>query len=81
MHRVLTFLGNLARPGVFLILGLLIGYWLGFTDAFRDRDTLGNRISRLVYRIHPEALSAGVQQRASVIRDTVQRRSGVEFPP
>jgi hypothetical protein len=71
---VLTFL---IRPFIFLILGLAIGYGIGFTDAFRDGDSLGYKVARVVYRMHPEAVSEGIYQRASRIRDTIQVKSGV----
>jgi hypothetical protein len=67
----------LIRPFIFLILGLIFGYGIGYTDAFRESDTLGNKVARVIYRMHPEALSAGVAQRAAVIRDTAHTRSGV----
>ena len=71
---VVTFL---IRPSIFLILGLALGYGLGYTDAFRESDTLGNKAARVVYRFHPEALSEGVRQRAATIRDTIQSKAGV----
>jgi hypothetical protein len=71
---VLTFL---IRPTIFLILGLAVGYGIGFTDAFREGDSLGYKVARVVYRIHPEAVSEGIHQRASVIRDTIQVKTGV----
>jgi hypothetical protein len=70
---IITFL---IRPSIFLVLGLAIGYGIGFTDAFRDADTLGTRVSRAVYKIRPEAVSDGIYQRASTIRDTIHRKSG-----
>jgi hypothetical protein len=69
---IITFL---IRPSIFLILGLAIGYGIGYTDAFRDTDTLGNKAARAIYRLHPEALSSGVSQRAARIRDTVHTKS------
>jgi hypothetical protein len=71
---VVTFL---VRPSIFLVLGLALGYGIGYTDAFRDSDTLGNKVARVVYRMHPEALSEGVRVRASTIRDTIQAKSGL----
>jgi hypothetical protein len=72
----------LIRPFIFLILGLAVGYGIGYTDAFRDSDTLGNKVARVVYRMHPEALSEGVRQRASVIRDTLHTKIlGDPIPP
>jgi hypothetical protein len=71
---VITFL---IRPSIFLILGLAIGYGIGFVDAFRDTETVGDKVARVVYRMHPAALSAGIASRASQIRDTIQVKSGV----
>jgi len=65
----------LIRPSIFLVLGLGIGYGIGFTDAFRDSDTLGTKVARVVYRLHPESVSEGIHQRASIIRDTIQTRA------
>ena len=71
----------LIRPSIFLILGLAAGYAIGYVDAFRESDTLGNKVARAVYRMHPEALSEGVRARASVIRDTMHQRMGVTETP
>ena len=71
---VITFL---VRPSIFLILGLAIGYGIGFVDAFRDSETLGTKVARVVYRMHPAALSAGVAARATQIHDTIQVKTGV----
>ena len=75
---VLTFL---IRPTIFLLLGLAVGYGIGFTDAYRESDTLGDKVARLVYQMHPEALSEGVRQRATIIRDTIHARTGVNVDP
>ena len=75
---IITFL---IRPSIFLVLGLAIGYGIGFTDAFRQHDTLGDKVSRLVYRVRPEAISAGIHARASVIRDTLHSKAGVNIDP
>jgi hypothetical protein len=70
------------RPSIFLVLGLGFGYLLGYTDAFRPGETLGLKTSRVVYRMHPEALSEGVRQRATAIRDTLQVKTGLaDVPP
>lgn len=82
MNKVLTFLSFFVKPGIMLVAGLACGYCFGYSDAFRSYDTLGNKVSRVVYKVHPAALSEGVAQRAAVIRDTVQSRSGVsQLPP
>jgi hypothetical protein len=71
---VVTFL---IRPSIFLILGLALGYGLGYTDAFRESDTLGNKVAGVVYRMHPEFLSAGVAERASAIKSLKDQKMGV----
>jgi hypothetical protein len=81
LNNVLTGLHFFVRPGIFLLLGLAVGYWFGFADAYREYDTLGAKVSRAVYKIHPAALSDGVAQRASVLRDTIQSKSGISSLP
>jgi hypothetical protein len=71
---VVTFL---IRPSIFAILGLALGYGIGYTDAFRESDTLGNKVARVVYRMHPEALSAGVAERATAIKTLKDQKLGV----
>lgn len=77
---VLTFL---IRPSIFLILGLVAGYTIGYVDAFRESDTIGNKAARVIYQMHPAALSAGVAERAATIRDTLHQKIGVDgaIPP
>ena len=70
----------LIRPSIFLLLGLAAGYGIGYVDAFRQSDTLGNKVARMVYRMHPDALSEGVKARATAIRDTMHDRMGVADP-
>jgi hypothetical protein len=82
MNKVLTFLSFFVKPGIMLVAGLAFGYCFGYSDAFRSYDTLGNKASRIIYQVHPAALSDGVRQRASVLRDTIQSRSGLsQLPP
>ncbi len=69
------------RPSIFLVLGLAIGYGIGFTDAFRKHDTIGDKVTRMVYRLRPEAISEGIYSRASTIRDTLHSRTGVNIDP
>jgi hypothetical protein len=76
---VITFL---VRPSIFLLLGLVAGYTLGFSDAFRESDTIGDKATRVIYRVHPAALSDGVRARAEVLRDTLHKQAGLaEAPP
>jgi hypothetical protein len=71
---VVTFL---IRPSLFLIFGLAIGYGIGFVDAFRQSDTLGDKVARVVFKMHPEALSAGVAERATAIKNLKDAKMGV----
>ena len=70
------------RPFLFLIFGLGIGYWLGYSDAWRGEGTLGAKVAMLKYRISP---SGGVaeqrQKNAAKIRENT--RAGVDsiLPP
>ena len=75
---VITFL---IRPSVFLILGLVLGYGIGFVDAFRQSDTIGDKVARVVYKMHPEALSAGVAERATAIKNLKDNKMGVNDDP
>lgn len=72
------------RPFLFLIFGLGIGYWLGYTDAWRGEGTLGARMAVLKYRISPSGGVAEQRQRnAQKIRENVRAQSGIDslLPP
>lgn len=72
------------RPFLFLILGLGLGYWLGYTDAWRGEGTLGARMAVLKYRISPSGGVAEQRQRnAQKIRENVRAQSGIDslLPP
>jgi hypothetical protein len=65
------------RGIVALIIGLFLGYWLGFGDANRGDATLGARVGRLAQRIHPDAVREAGAQRADSIRQTVRAQASV----
>jgi hypothetical protein len=75
---VVTFL---IRPFLMLLVGLGVGYGIGFTDAYRESDTLGDKVARQVYRVRPEAVSQSIYRRATVIRDTMHAKAGVNIDP
>ena len=72
------------RPFPFLLVGLALGYWLGFTDAWRGERTLGAKVAMLKYKISP---SGGVaeqrQKNATQIRQSARAQSGIDsiLPP
>jgi hypothetical protein len=72
------------RPFLFLLVGLGLGYWLGYTDAWRGDRTLGARMAMLKYRIHPSGgVSEQRQKNAEKIREHVRASSGIDslLPP
>src|SRR3954465_261118 len=75
---VVTFL---IRPFLMLLVGLGVGYGIGFTDAYRESDTLGDKVARQVYKLRPEAVREGVCRRAPVIRDPLHSKTGVNVDP
>ena len=73
----MRFISYLVRPGVFLAFGLALGYCFGYSDAFRDSDTIGSRVSQVVHKMTPEEVRAEQQRRAAIVRDTLREKSGV----
>lgn len=72
------------RPFLFLLIGLGVGYWIGYTDAWRGEGTLGARFAVLKYKINP---SGGVaeqrQKNIERMREHVRAQSGIDsiLPP
>ena len=72
------------RPFLFLIVGLGIGYWIGYTDAWRGEGTLGARAAMLKYKLSPDGgVSDARQRNAEKIRENVRTKSGIDslLPP
>lgn len=67
------------RPFLFLVVGLGLGYWLGYTDAWRGEGTLGAKVAMLKYRISP---SGGVaDQRAKNVKkmnEHITAKTGID---
>ena len=73
-----------ASPIVFLIGGVLLGYWIGYTDAWRGEGTLGARAAALKYKISPSGgVSEARQANAQKMKDHIQAKSGIDsvLPP
>ena len=73
-----------ASPFLFLILGVVFGYWFGYTDAWRGEGTLGARMAMLKYKISPSGgVSESRQKNAEKIRENVRAQSGIDtiLPP
>jgi hypothetical protein len=72
------------RPFLFLVIGLGLGYWFGYTDAWRGEGTLGAKAAMLKYRISP---SGGVaDQRAKNVqkmKEHITAKTGIDsvLPP
>lgn len=72
------------RPFLFLLVGLGVGYWIGYTDAWRGEGTLGARVAMLKYKVSPDGgVSEARQRNAEKIRENVRAKSGIDslLPP
>ena len=73
-----------ASPVVFLIVGVVLGYWIGYTDAWRGEGTLGAKVAMLKYKVSPAGgVSEARQKNAEKIREHVRVQSGIDsiLPP
>ena len=76
----MRFVSYLVRPGVFLVVGLALGYCVGYSDAFRETATLGSRVSQAIHKVDPEQVRAEQQRRAAIVRDTIRAKYDVLNP-
>jgi hypothetical protein len=76
----MRFVSYLVRPFVFLLFGLAAGYYFGYSDAFRDSDTIGSRVSAVIHKVDPAEVRAESARRAATIRDTIHAKAGVVTP-
>lgn len=73
-----------ASPVIFLIVGVALGYWIGYTDAWRGEGTLGAKVAMLKYKVSPAGgVSEARQKNAEKIREHVRAQSGIDsiLPP
>jgi len=73
-----------ASPIVFLLLGVVFGYWFGYTDAWRGEGTLGAKMAMVKYKISPSGgVSEARQANAEKMKAHIQEKSGIDsiLPP
>ena len=73
-----------ASPLLFLVFGVVLGYWIGYTDAWRGDKTLGARVAELKYRVSPAGGVAEQRQKnAQKILETKRAKTGIDsiLPP
>ena len=73
-----------ASPVIFLIVGVVLGYWIGYTDAWRGEGTLGAKMAMLKYKVSPAGgVAENRQKNAQKIREHVREKSGIDsiLPP
>ena len=73
-----------ASPVLFLIVGVVLGYWIGYTDAWRGEGTLGAKMAMLKYKVSPAGgVSEARQKNAQKINEHVRAKSGIDsiLPP
>lgn len=44
-------------PIIALVLGIIMGYWLGYYDAYRGEKAIGSMIRIAVFKASPEGIS------------------------
>ena len=73
-----------ASPVIMLFVGLMLGYWFGYTDAWRGEGTLGARMAMVKYKISPAGgVSEARQANAEKIKQHIEAKSGIDsiLPP
>jgi hypothetical protein len=78
--KYLSYLSFAIRPVFLLVVGLTVGYFFGFSDAFREGNTIGSRVSVALGKATPEEMRVQREVRAAALRDTIRARSGVINP-
>ena len=61
-----------------LLLAILIGYTLGYNDAYRGPDSLGWKVGELSDRMQPDAVRAARARNAESFRQ--KQREGIQMP-
>jgi hypothetical protein len=61
-----------------LLLAILIGYTLGYNDAYRGPDSLGWKMGELTDKLQPDNVRAARSRNAEAFRQ--KQREGVAIP-
>ena len=69
------------KPAIFLLVGIIAGYWIGYYDAFRGEKAIGSRLRIAVFHASPEGMASERERRAQELRDTIHARSGAATLP
>jgi hypothetical protein len=66
------------RRGILaLVLGLLAGYALGFSDAYRGEGTLGARVWSVFDKIHPDHVADQRARETAAFRQKIHEAAAV----
>lgn len=69
------------RSILILVVGAVVGYTLGYNDAYRGADALGARVSSLVSKAHPDRVREARQREAEQFRHATQQAADVPDAP
>ena len=62
-----------------ILIALILGYTLGYQDAYRGPDSLGWKVGDLVDRMQPDAVRRAREKNAEMIRE--KQREGLPVVP
>lgn len=65
------------RAIIALLAGIIVGYVIGYKDAYRGEKAIGSRIRIAMGTVSPAELQAQQQRRAAELRDSIRSKSGL----
>ncbi len=69
------------RAIVTLLLGGVVGYWMGYRDAQRGPGTVGARVAEWLNKADPSTVRVQHQQQADTMRERIRAQSGGAVEP
>lgn len=60
-----------------LVFGIIVGYWIGYKDAYRGEKAIGSKLRMAMGSIRqatPDEMRAERQRRASALRDSIRAK-------